>query len=240
MRIVSLGGLFGRFLVEWIDQIGLKLETWSQKSFETDKWLALDPSESSPILHSVSVVDVFSAINAAIEFLLKIRFDTEKHINYFFEKVVSEILLSYANKIKDSCLEDIANHEATVPVDCQELVAVVRLKNKNKNMLEISLTTALCVRINNIETIRTLTSDLVSEVAEKINSSQLEGRISRTFKSLKETLDQILDTVTTKMNKDIEAAINILVDTKKKGFFIFFFLLFFKKLLKKINPFEIN
>lgn len=215
-----MDAIFSRFLVTWLDQLGVKLKDWAIRAYENDKkanWVALDPSESNPILHSAGVVDIFTAINEAISFLLKIRFNKEKHIYYFFEKIASEALSYYTNLIKDSCFEDIAKNEGATPIDCQELVAIARRKTKNKNVLEISLTTAICVRINNIENIRTLTSELVSEVAEKIESKHLEGRISRTLKSLKESLDQILDTVTTKMNVDINGAINFLIDLTNKG-----------------------
>lgn len=75
--------------MSWINEIEKKLQEWSKKAFEADQdhWHPIDPDNSTPILHSMSVIDIFTAISAAIEFLLKIEFDRERNICFFLEMV---------------------------------------------------------------------------------------------------------------------------------------------------------
>lgn len=50
------------------------------------------------------------------------------------------MLDTYTKLVKDSCIEDIANQDGATPLDCKELVAIVRQKGKNHHQLEVTLT----------------------------------------------------------------------------------------------------
>lgn len=88
------------------------------------QWEAVVPDTPEPMLHSSSVIDLFSSVNQTLQFLLTIQFDLKRNVIFFFQQVkcvfqfigccscwifqiISLLIEFYVDELHKSCLTDI-------------------------------------------------------------------------------------------------------------------------------------
>lgn len=109
---MDLTSIFLKPLTQWLEIIEFKLIEWNNGFLAHEKWEPIDTKIEPRILFSSSLTDMFEAIHASIDFLMKVNINPDISIPTYFEKIRAMVHY-YTKKVRDTCIQDISNQEET-------------------------------------------------------------------------------------------------------------------------------
>ena len=237
MQVLPLKKLFTPYLNKYIAEIEPRLMEWTSKYIAADKWKPLLPDVTStdPQLHSSSVLDLFKNISVATQRLLQIYFDTTS-VRVLFVQMAGRILTEYMRQIAGLCIDemqaspDLATLSTSSarpspgkppgePFDDQALDFLdmfEELKSRgSKAKVSIVITPVLCVRINNLVSLRSQTKSLINllcrERCDENGRKEIQTAAEFIYTDIQRHLEQLIEMITTKMNHTVQATLDILL-----------------------------
>lgn len=165
----------------WMAELREKLLLYKTESIALDKY-----DEKSGLLHSTSVVDLFSAGNQMLEFIRGLDFVTLDILQSFVQ-VICDVTIEYARAMEDRCLLQLTERRAVVSSASQshstddvttEIVidfASLRegvLKESDNFVLELPpllVTRDFIIKLNNIEAARQQLNQIIEAVENSKN-----------------------------------------------------------------------
>lgn len=177
---INLDNIAREQVPRWMAEMREKLLLYKTESIALDKY-----DEKSGLLHSTSVVDLFSAGNQMLEFIRGLDFVTLDILQSFVQ-VICDVTIEYARAMEDRCLLQLTERRAVVSSASQsrtddittEVVidfASLRegvLKESDNFALELPpllVTRDFIIKLNNIEAARQQLNHIIEAVENSKN-----------------------------------------------------------------------
>eukprot|EP01132_Coremiostelium_polycephalum_P005530 gene5530-6889_t len=217
---------FDRFISMWTIEARKQFTTWIDRCMEKETWKSINTK--SKILHSDSVVDLFSIFEIGKNHILGLQVEISDKLMEDFIKMISEMYTNYLNLIMNSILVELDDRNDPIFIDevnesskssfIKFVDSIFSSSNKNdgsprnSNLCCKTITSTICVKLNCIEYSRQLLDEFSSDLESKLlgKSDLIRDTFTKAFAHSKERYEYLIDLVITKISKWIKVSLNII------------------------------
>lgn len=203
IEIMPLSQMFQPFVSKWIDRIGDQLPSWCNSVLKEEKWKALSSDDLNPVLHTVSVQELFDIIYELYttykDFEMRASKDL-KNLQKIIEKTIDtyiDVILSRLSEAYHPKAESISMHEKN---DDQTSLA-----GKSKNVYGCyKITNECCTWLMNLEVITLRLYEFCTNVVNdgEKGGEELKQQFGELFSRLKQAQDQVTDYIIHQFNQN--------------------------------------
>lgn len=204
IEIMPLSQMFQPFVSKWIERIGDQLPSWCNSVLKEEKWKALSLDEFNPVLHSISVQELFDIIYELYSTYKDFEMRAAKDLKNL-QKIIEKTIDAYIKGIL-SLLTDSLNAPKTIsPSGSFDKPPDDQSNSKTKHVpVNHKIASEYCTWIMNLEVITLRLYEFCTHIVSdgEKGAEESKHQFGELFSRLRQAQDQVTYHIIYKFNQN--------------------------------------